>query len=491
MELPFRHLFKDILIYGSGDIILKATAFITMPIYTRIFTPEDYGVWSFVTTVIGLLSCILVLGGDSAYARFFFQAKTLREKQIVTSTWFSFLALWGGSVIILSLPFTDFYSLWSFRTDRHGMLFLLSLLAAPISLMNTMCGQALRNQFRATLFTFLNITSTVMGIGCSLYGAVILRMGLAGVLGGTLLAAVIMFPIRLWTTRNMLRPVFSLRVLRNLLAFGVPLVPASLAYWVFASSDRVVLGKLSTLNELGLYAVANGATAILGIFYGAFGLAWSPHAVQMYEEQPEVAPVFFGQVMTYILVAFGILCVGIATFAHELLVILSTPAFYPAAVAIGPLALGFVAYASTQVTASGISLKKKTKYIAMYSWIAALLNLGLNILFVPRWGMLAASWATAFSYMFLTIAYYLTSQRLWAVTYEKKRIFRVIGLIFVYTVVVPFFPELPFILSIIMKSIYSLSFVGFLFALGILDRREWTALSSVVRRWVVVAGTVR
>lgn len=484
-------LFKGIVIYGTGDVLLKATAFITMPIYTRIFNPEDYGIWNFIITAIGLLSGILILGGDSAYARFFFEAKTLSERQLITSTWFSFLALWSGGVIILCLPFAGLFSIWSFGTDQYRILFILVLLGAPISLINTMCGQILRNQFRALLFTALNIISTILIIGFSVYAAVILRLGLVGVLGATLLVAVIMLPVRLWTARAMLRFVFSVKVLRKLLAFGVPFVPTSLAYWIFASSDRIVLGKLSSLNQLGLYTIANGATSVLGLVNGALGQAWSPHAVQIYEEQPEVARVFFGQVMTYILIGFGFLCIMITTFGHELLMILSTPAFYPAALAIGPLSLGFVAYASTQVTALGISLTKKTKLLAIYSWIAAFLNFGLNMLFVARWGMIAASWTTAVSYMFLTAAYYLTSRRLWAVTYEKKRILRVAGLIFVFTVAVPFFPKLPLILSIIMKSIYCLSFVGFLFALGILDRREWTALSSLVRSKVFAAETVK
>lgn len=148
MNLLFRRLFKDIAIYGIGDLLLKATAFITMPIYTRIFTPEDYGVWSFVATVVGLLSGILILGGDSAYARFFFEAKTLRERQLVTSTWLGFLALWSGGVILLCLPFTEIFSQWSFGTHQYSTLLILALLAAPISLINTMCGQVLRNQSR-------------------------------------------------------------------------------------------------------------------------------------------------------------------------------------------------------------------------------------------------------------------------------------------------------------------------------------------------------
>lgn len=76
LKPTIHHLIRDIAVYGTGDLILRAAAFLTIPIYTRIFTPEEYGIWSLVTTIIGLLSIILSMGGDTAYARFFFDART-------------------------------------------------------------------------------------------------------------------------------------------------------------------------------------------------------------------------------------------------------------------------------------------------------------------------------------------------------------------------------------------------------------------------------
>lgn len=479
--MRFRDLFKDILIYGTGDIFLKATAFITLPVYTRIFTPEDYGIWSFVATAMALLGSVLILGGDSAYIRFFFEAKTFRDRQTITSTWFGFLALWSVSMTLLCLPFAWVFSCWSFGTGQYRALYLLGLLAAPVTLINTMCGHVLRNQFRARLFTILNILSTTMSVGLSILGALVLDLALVGVFGGALLAAFVMLPIRIWTARDLLCPIFSVQVLRNLLAFGLPLVPTSLAYWIFVSSDRIILGKLSTLDVVGLYSVAASAVGLLGLMNSALGLAWSPHAVRLYEEQPEAAPMLFGQVMTYVLTGFGLLCVGITAFADELLIILSTPEFYPAALAVGPLALGFIAYASTQITATGISLSKKTKYFAIYSWAAALLNVTLNVLFVPVWGMMAASWATAVSYVFLTLAYLITSQRLKPVAYEKRRALTVIVLTVFFTIAVPFLPKFSLIMNIIAKSAYFFVFLALILLLRVLDRRELVGALEAVR----------
>jgi O-antigen/teichoic acid export membrane protein len=475
-------------LYGTGDFIHKLALFMALPIYTRVFTPEEYGTWSFVATAVGLLGGVLILGGDSAFSLFFFEAKSETEKQLVTSTWFGFLFAWSVAVIFLCLPFTSVFSTLSFGTGKHAALFALTLLASPLTLINTMCGQALRCRFQPRLFMILSVCSSLLSVGFSLFGVVVLELGLRGVMGGVLLAALFMLPIRLWTVRDLLRPMFSIEVLRRLLAFGVPLVPSGLAYWVFAVSDRVLLGRLSTLEQVGLYTLANQVTIVLSFINGAWGQAWSPHAVKVYVEQRQVAPVFFGRVLTYILCGFGLLSVVLTTFSKEVLMILSTPSYYPAGLAIGPLALGFVAYSSTQVTALGISFSKKTQYFAIFSWIAALMNLGVNVLLIPKWGMMAASWTTFGAYLFLTITYMITSHRLWPIViYEKKRLLVVGGLTLIFTLTAPILQAFPIILGIIIKSFYCSAFVGLLFLLKGLDGREWEAFLTVMRGRSVAA----
>jgi O-antigen/teichoic acid export membrane protein len=380
-----------------------------------------------------------------------------------------------------------YLSQWAFGTDGYRTLFLLALIAAPLSLMNNMCSQVLRNQFRSKLFAALNIISMILSVGLGLYGAVVMDQGLTGILGGAFVAACLMFPVRLWTIRSLLGPPFSLRLLKRLLMFALPLVPMALAYWVFGLSDRVVLGKLSTLDQVGLYGIAFTLTGLLSLVNASFGQAWAPIALKIYEEERDRAPVFFGRVMTHLLVGFGLLSVLITTFAKEILIILSTSPYYPAASAVGPLTLAMTASASTHVTALGISLTMKTKYFAFYSWLAALLNLGLNVLLVPRWGMVAASWTTAAAYLFLTVSYSITSQRLWAVKYETSRIFRVATLTLLFTVGIVFFPETPLWLGVIFKSGYCFCFAGLLFALRVVNRREWTVLlTSIMGRKVLV-----
>lgn len=482
MAGSFRSVAKDVLIYGSGDLLVRATGFLTLPIYTRILTPEDYGVWSFVTTATVLLSAFLALGGDSAYARFFFEAKTLEDRQRVTSTWLAFLAAWSFGLTLVILPLSAPFSDWAFGTREHGLLFVLALLSAPFTLMNTMFGQVLRNQFRPGLFALLGISTALLGVVLSVFGAVVLDWGLRGIVGGLLLALVVMLPIRMWTARDCLRLVFSRPLLRRLLAFGVPLVPTSLAWWIFGMSDRILVGKLSTLDQLGLYSVALSLASVLSISVGALGQAWSPHAFRIYEEDESHASAFYGRMLTYILVGLGLLAVGLSTFARDLLSILATPKFVPAAEAVAPLALALVAYGSVQVTAMGISLTKKTLYLAIYAWIGAALNVSLNLLLVPRFGMLGAAWATFASYVFLTAAYLVTSQRLWVVAYEKRRAAVVITLTLAFTVPAPYLPQMGLPADLALGGAYCLAFLASIVVLHGIDRQDWRSLVLILRR---------
>jgi O-antigen/teichoic acid export membrane protein len=477
-----RRVAKDLALYSAGDLLFRATAFITLPIYTRILTPSDYGVWAYVTAGVSLLSALLAIGGDQAYTRFFFEAKSLEDKQRLTSTWFGFLLLWSVGIVLLVLPASSFTSSLVFATHRWTLLIVLVLLTAPTTLMNTLLGLVMRNEFRPKPFMAINVALTVATVGLSLIFAVGLNWGITGLAAGQLAALGLVLPLRTWYARHLLRMTFSAQLLKRLLWFGLPLVPGTIAWWIFGLSDRIVLGHFSNLQEVGLYSVANSLTSVLGLLVGSLGLAWLPHAVRMYEERRSEAPAFYGRMLTYILVGFGVLAVTVTAFAHEMLSLLTTHKYLGAARAVGPLALGFVAYATIQVTGSGMSLLKRTGYLAAFAWCAAILNLVLNLALVPTFGMVASAWATFASYAFLTVGYFVISQRLWPISVERRRASLAFVVTGTFTIAVPFLPNLSLLVALPVKLVYVTACVVCLVVLRVIDRRELIVAGSALRR---------
>jgi O-antigen/teichoic acid export membrane protein len=478
---PLRRLSKDFVVYGLGEVIVKAFSIITVPIYTRVFSPDEYGVLSYVSTLFGLFAAFLILGGDSAYARFFFEAKNRDQQKVITSTWIAFLGAWSVVVCLLILPFGGWIAEASFGDRSTTILITTSLLTGPVWLVNRMCAQVLRNEFRSAAYTTLNVMSTLL-IGFAVVAVVALHLGILGVLLGTLGAELVMLPVRLWTARSMFGRRFSAPLLRHLLAFGVPIVPTSLAYWVFLTSDRLILGKVSSLEQLGLYSIANSLVGLASIAISAFGQAWSPHSVKTYEDDRASAPAVYARVLTYALAGFGWLAVGLIAFGPELLEILTSPAYRDAAAAIAPLAIAMVAMASTQVTAGGISLMKKTKYLAIYAWLAAGINVVLNLVLDGPFGMIGAAWATTAAYVLLTLAYLVTSQRLWPIALENRRSGTLIALIVLFSLGAMALPSGLNPLVVIEKAAFCLAFVAAAFLGRALDSREILVARTVLAR---------
>jgi O-antigen/teichoic acid export membrane protein len=477
-----RAVIRDVGFYSVGDLLLRATAFITLPIYTRILTPADYGVWAYATAAVTLLSALLAVGGDQAYSRFYFEAKTLEARQVLTSTWLAFLFVWSMGAVLLIVPVSGAASQLAFGTHRWSVLIALLLLTGPLTLMNILLGLVVRNEFRRQVFMLLNVALTIATVGLSLLFTVGFHWGITGLAGAQLAALAVLIPPRIWYARHLLRPVFSAAVLKRLLRFGVPLVPATLAWWIFSFSDRIVLGRLSDLREVGLYSVANSATTVLGLLAGGLSLAWTPHALRLYEEHPGEAPVFYGRILTYIILGFGLLAVIVTTFAHELLSILATEDYLGAARAVGPLALGFVAFASVQVTGLGMTLKKKTGFLALFAWGAAVLNLALNLALVPAYGMLASAWATFASFAFLTLAYFIVSQRLFRVSVEARKSLSALVVTVAFVLGVPLLPNSSLLVTLPVKAAYVLACCVALLALHVVDRRELAVAGDALRR---------
>src|SRR5437588_6133790 len=91
-----RQLGSESLIYGLSGVISRFVSFFLVPIYTRIFSPEDYGVMTLVSSTISVVAIFVGLGLDSAVHRWYWETENLTERK-------RSIASWAWCQIILSL----------------------------------------------------------------------------------------------------------------------------------------------------------------------------------------------------------------------------------------------------------------------------------------------------------------------------------------------------------------------------------------------------
>jgi O-antigen/teichoic acid export membrane protein len=212
--------------------------------------------------------------------------------------------------------------------------------------------------------------------------------------------------------------------LKEMLRFGLPLVPAGLGVWIMTMADRYFLQFLSTPQELGLYSLGyKFGMVVQGLIVGPFMLAWGPFFWSVAKEKD--ARDIYSSVLTYFTLVAMAVALVLSVLSKQALEVMAAPAFYGAYTVIPLIALSYVLYGCYLILPVGINLERKTKYLAAIVGVGAVVNLGLNYLLIPRYGMMGAAVATLIAYLLLPVGSYFVSNRYYPIRYEWRRIARI------------------------------------------------------------------
>lgn len=415
-------ILKDISIYALGDVLAKGIGFFAIIFYTHFLSQADMGAYGYILVMVGFVNTFLILGADNAYARYFFEFKSHHQRQVLTSTLFLCFGIWFAAGIIVPAIYSDNISQLLLNTEAYSFTFLMAFLSLPLRLFSSISNQALRNQFKTKQFILYNLITAILTVGSSVVLLYYSSAGISSIFIGMIIADIMMLPQRLYANRELFIFEIDFSIIKKILAYGVPFVPASIAYWIFSSADRVMLEHMSGLKSVGIYTVAVSLSTVMSLISGAIGQAWSPHAVKAYEEDREKAKILYIKFLnTLITVAlFIVTCASLL--GKELIELFFTPeyidVFYPMLF----LLIGIGFQITTQVTAIGISLAKKTIYFVYITLFVAIINIVLNYLLIPNFQAIGSSIATAVAYILLTFIYAVVSQKLIRLQYATKSI---------------------------------------------------------------------
>jgi len=416
---------KQSAIYTLPSIAGQIIGIILVPVYTRIFVPADYGIMAGVSLAVPIATWLLMLGIESGVARFYMDSKDEGDKKLTASTGLYFVAALSFSVILISVLFFSREISQLVLNDRqYSIYFMLALGAIPFALCHKLALDILRFRFQTTRRTVIRIAGMLVHIGLTIYFVVFLRMGIIGVYLATLITQVVFSTAVLFMVRDGYALVFSFKRLKELLAFGIPLVPAAMMIYIFRYADRYLLIRLASLEELGLYSVGMTIASVLLLLTGGFKVAWMPIVYSSFRE--EESKQFYARIFDYFWALVFLGAVGVSLFSKEILFILAPPTYLGAYAVVPILVLGVVFFNATAFFSFGIGIARKTQYRLILGVLAAALNVGLNYLLIPSYGMVGAAMATLISSTIYAVSSFLVSQKLYHVNYNLATFFKIL-----------------------------------------------------------------
>ena len=214
---------------------------------------------------------------------------------------------------------------------------------------------------------------------------------------------------------------FDRGLLREMNRFGVPLMPTALFLWVTNFSDRLFLVKLADTTEVGLYSVGVRIASAMVLLLTAFRLAWPAFAYSI--EDDREARRTYAYVLTYLVLITTWVATGLTLLSPWIVDWLAAPSFSSASRVVGPLAFAAVAFGGYIVIAIGVGRARRTQFNWVVTGAAAAVNVALNLILIPPYGMMGAAIATIAAYgtMFAGMTWW--SQRIYRVPYQWRRVF--------------------------------------------------------------------
>lgn len=334
---------------------------------------------------------------------------------------------------------------------------------------------------QAGLYATLALLRFGVGAFLNIYFIVVLQRGVEGLITATLWTAATFALVYVILLRRELTLRFSTTMLRRMLQYGMPLVPATWSAMVMTSADRYFLNHYWTTTEVGLYSLGYSVGLIVNIAVQAVQLAWPAHMFGIVRGPN--AEAVLARTLTYYVVIMGFVGLGVSVLAEELLLALTTPEFSSGHVVVPFIALSYVLYGVRFMTNTGMEKHNKTRYGVPIMLAAAGLNVLLNYLLIPDHGMIGAAVATVVSYSVLLLLHIPVNLQFWYVPYEYKRLGKVgavTAAIFFSSLYVAFgslWMNVTF--KIVLLSTYPILLHG----IGFFNGKELSVLRDNLRAW--------
>ena len=471
-----KRLLKHSSIYGVGTLLYRAVALILLPLYTRYLSTGEYGDLELFFITSSFLVMILQFGMGSAI----FRAVIYRDQHdpvLIVSTAFFFMLLINLVCVFGLCLFSRELSIAIFEVPDQAYLLRLIFVTDFFLVMSILPMAKLRIDERSLLFTIVAAGNFFCGVTLTVLFLVVFQWGIEGIFWAQLINAIIFTIVYISIISHEIRLKFSWNELKDMLGYGLPLVPASVATSILMLSNRYFLRHLGTAEEVGIFSAGYRMAQIVALIVNAFQMAWPTLLFTIVKE--EKARDTFSRLFSYFVFVLVTVSLAIAIFGRELLVLITTPNYVAAHQIIPVLLLSNILWGFFYMTSVGIQVKKKTIYSAIIIGIAALVNLVLNywLISIPDFRLAGAALASFVANFIVAVATLIISLRFYYIHYEYLKILQIFLLATLAYMIGLVVPTDRIFITLILKTMIIILFLvslylGHFFTAGEIDRAK-------------------
>jgi O-antigen/teichoic acid export membrane protein len=391
--------------YTLTEIFVKGISFLTIPIFTRLLSTSDYGLVSLFTTWVSILTIIVTfdLKNSIAIAKYDFNEK---YDEFASSILFLSILLFSMFFLVFIFNIDFFINITGFQIE----VLLLLIIVSYFTFVKNFTTVKLRFEYKYKTVSLVQIVSAVLGVILSLFLIVHVfndQRYLGKIIGSSV------FTILIGTTFSIYifvkgKKLINLDYWKYALVFSAPLMFHSLSGIINAQFDRIIINNILGSALTGIYSFAYNVGIIMNVFKVALDNAWTPWAFEKFKDKK------FDLVRTRAFSysnLFVFLYAVILLVSPELIKIMAAKPYW-AGLSIMPWI--FMAYFFNFLTSFEVKVErfyKRTGLISVGTVLSASINIVLNLIFIPKYGYIAAAITTTVSYFLLFVFHYIITTK--------------------------------------------------------------------------------
>ncbi len=479
-----KELTKDTAIYGISTIVGRFLGFLLVPFYTNVLSPGEYGIFAYIYSYIAFLNIIYIYGLDAAFLKYTSVASE-DEKKDTFSTPFIFVTLTSVVFSVLIFTFRNSVGMAINLSSDHSYLLFYVIFILFFDTLALIPFADLRLQRKAVKFAVIKIFNILINISLNVILIVYYKLGIEAIFISNVIASAFSLVALLPDILKKFHLTLDKTILKKMLKFGIPYLPASIAAMIVQVIDRPIMKFMTNETTLGIYQANYKLGIFMMLFVSMFQYAWQPFFLTNAKEKN--AKEIFSKVLTLFVLAGSIILVSLSLFIEDLAKIEIYHGHtiigkeYLGGIAIVPVILfGYFFYGIYVNFNAGLYIEEKTKYFPAVTGLGAVINIVVNIFLIPVLGIMGAALATLASYLVMSVGLFIVSQKIYRINYEYGKLAKIFVVILLVGSAYYYFLNFGG-LNILVKIVMLFAFIGLLFLFRILKKEDLFSMIKLVQ----------
>jgi len=402
-------MMKNLLTYITGDVLVKGTAFLTLPLYSYLIMPSEYGVLGLLNALVALLPVVLTFGYINAFVRFFFESQ---ERTIIST--FVYLGLLLN--IFYLLVSMIIYQLIVYKFDINLLHFMLKVLASSVVFIFHILLLYYRSKSLASAFMKMTILYSVMGIVFSIVLLLQMKDNVLAIIIANLISGFIVSLVSYHKLREQIYWRYvDWYLVKKILIYTTPLAIGAIGLLIFSQFDKIILGLYVSKKELGIYTMAFSVAIAVSYLGNAYLMAYQPvFFVNAKNNHGEIIKDYW-RVIAFILISLFV------TFITIIIIYQLLDVGYLIGKKVSfMIAMAYTFLIFAQIMELHLSYAKKTVFTSIVFSFGGLMSYVGFIVLVPTYGIFGAAYSMLGSGFLMSVLMYIMAQKYLYLPYNKN-----------------------------------------------------------------------